>query len=412
MEGARQRIEEIRKADINIEVNDEEGKPVLAAEVSIKLKKHEFHFGTAMSSIITGTDDISKLKHSLGTSIGKKYKYVSQADCGKYLNISREYFNTITIQNGMKWKWWYKPGIRELTDNTLKWARDHDMDVRGHCVIFPGWRHLPSDLRDLQDEPEQLRRKADTHIRNVVGHYRGSVYEWDVINEPVSSNDLMNVLGYNIMTEWFSIASQYDPSARLIVNEFGILSSRKNSKRRREEYYRIVRDLIEGGAPIGGIGMQGHFKFQDGSDLTDPEIIYEVLDRFAGLEKPIVITEFDINISDETVQADYMRKFMTIVFSHPRVEGITIWGFWEGDVWRPNTALWRRDWSIKPNGNVWINLVHKEWSTDTKGSTDKQGIFRTSGFLGLYEIVIKKDKRVEKVEMRLQKKGANLKVVL
>lgn len=37
-----------------------------------------------------------------------------------------------------------------------------------------------------------------------------------------------------------------------------------------------------------------------------------------------------------------------------------LWGFWAGDHWIPHAALFRRDWSIKPNGRVYQDLVfHK-----------------------------------------------------
>ena len=62
-------------------------------------------------------------------------------------------------------------------------------------------------------------------------------------------------------------------------------------------------------------------------------------------------------------------------------------GFWEGRHWRPNAALWRKDWSIKPAGKMWKKLVFETWWTKEKRNTDKSGLCTISAFLGDYEVV-------------------------
>ena len=52
--------------------------------------------------------------------------------------------------------------------------------------------------------------------------------------------------------------------------------------------------------------------------------------QFATLGLPVRITELDIDSNDEELQADYFRDFLTASFSHPNINGIMIWGFWEG----------------------------------------------------------------------------------
>jgi hypothetical protein len=65
-----------------------------------------------------------------------------------------------------------------------------------------------------------------------------------------------------------------------------------------------------------------------------------------------------------------------------------LWVFWEGDGWKPDCALWRKDWSEKPNATVWRDLVGKQWSTNAKGGTDAMGRFTTRGHRGLYEVSV------------------------
>jgi len=91
---------------------------------------------------------------------------------------------------------------------------------------------------------------------------------------------------------------------------------------------------------------------------------------------------------DEELQADYLRDIMTIAFSHPGVEAIVMWGFQERCHWRPAAALWRKDWSIKPAGEAWVDLVRGKWWTDETLTTDGKGIARARCFLGTHTIQV------------------------
>ena len=128
--------------------------------------------------------------------------------------------------------------------------------------------------------------------------------------------------------------------------------------------------------------MQAHF----GQSVQPPVQLLDIYDRFATLGLPVRITELDIDTSDEKLQADYFRDFLTASFSHPNINGIVLWGFWEGAHWRPNAAMYRKDWSPRPMADVWKDLILKQWWTDQHASTNVAGIAEMRGFLGDYEI--------------------------
>ena len=50
--------------------------------------------------------------------------------------------------------------------------------------------------------------------------------------------------------------------------------------------------------------------------------------------------------------------------------------------------MFRRDWSLKPNGGAYEDLVFKQWWTNADGKTATSGTFTTRGFLGDYEIEV------------------------
>jgi len=75
---------------------------------------------------------------------------------------------------------------------------------------------------------------------------------------------------------------------------------------------------------------------------------------------------------------------MELCFAHPAVKGIMMWGFWEGRHWRPEAALWRKDWTIKPNRRAYVNLMD-EWKTRGHEKI-VDGALKFRGFFGEYLI--------------------------
>ena len=94
------------------------------------------------------------------------------------------------------------------------------------------------------------------------------------------------------------------------------------------------------------------------------------------------------------------------MFSHPSVNGVVMWGFWEGRHYAPGAALWRRDWSPKPNGQAWLDLVQKEWQTNVLGKNQWRRSVKThAAFLGDYQITVNAGGRKLEKTVSLEKGG-------
>jgi hypothetical protein len=207
------------------------------------------------------------------------------------------------------------------------------------------------------------------------------------------------------MVDWFRAAKESDPGARLFINEYDILTANGANLRKQNSYYSMVETLLARGAPVEGIGLQGHFETP-----TPPERMLEILDRFARLGLPVVITEYDFATADEELQAQFTRDLMIVAFSHPAVTDFLMWGFWEGSHWKPQGAMIRRDWSEKPMYRVWRELIFERWHTDTSGATDSSGTFRFRGFLGEYEITVQAGGSTVELKAELKQDGQVLRV--
>ena len=116
--------------------------------------------------------------------------------------------------------------------------------------------------------------------------------------------------------------------------------------------------------------------------------ILSQLDRFAKLGLKIRITEFDIDTLDEDLQADFTRDLYTAAFSHPSVIGVQNWGFWAKAHWRPRAAMFRDDWTPKPNALAYKQLIYADWWSEETKQSDADGMVSCSAFYGSYLIEI------------------------
>jgi len=254
-------------------------------------------------------------------------------------------------------------------------------------------------------DAQKLRERIRGRITEIGTEFGGHLVDWDVVNEPTANQVLQDVLGPQAMVDWFAWARRADPKAKLYINDHCILSGGAVDEKRMDRFAQILQGLKDAGAAVDGIGEQAHFA----SSLVGPQRMLELLDRFSVYGWPIQITEFDQNSDDQQLQADYLRDFYTAAFSHPSISGIVMWGFWEGQHEAPDAALFDRDWSIKPNGQAFIDLTRKHWWTNEQGVSDEQGTFATRGFLGDYEITVTaRDGRKQAAKARLAKPGTTV----
>lgn len=379
---AADRIEKHRKGNLDIQITDANGKPVKGATVEVKMQQHAYGFGTEVNS--------QYFSKSEGTPDGIKYR-----------DAIKNHFNESVIGNGLKWIAWENSQNRKDAIQTVKWLRDNHLQVRGHCLVWPGWKHLPKSLLEVKDDSAALRKRVLNHITEEVGLLKGQLVDWDVTNETFGNKDLMAILGKEEMIEWYKLTRQTDPSVKLYINDNSVLTGRKL-----DFYLNEIQYLLDHKAPLDGIGEQGHMS------PMSIEQVWKNLNQLAKFKLPIKITEFDVVTPDEELQADWTRDFLTLIFSHPLTEGFVMWGFWDGEHWLHDAPIYYKDWSLKPSGKVWIDLTSKQWWSNFKGQSDTNGAFKNRGFLGSYEATVKLGNRSKTVKFDLPKEGKIVSVVL
>ncbi len=378
---ALQRIEEIRTAPLEIKIVDFKGKPVKGAEVEVSLKQSAFIWGTAVNEKMLSGDDVM-------SDIYRKHL--------------AELFNSATIENGFKTPCW--GGNEHFKQNTMRafeWLHKNGFRQRAIPLVWPAWKFNPVTTKEIALRDTSLfNRYIKAQFYERMAYAKGRVNAWDVVNEVMHEKEFFSYLPENVVAEWFRLARCLDPDVQLYINEYGMLNGIQ-SPQNIQEYIGTIEKLRAQGAPIDGIGIQGHV----GRQPRGPELVMADLDLLLPVGLPVQITEFDFDTPDEELQAEYIRDFLIAVYSHPIVTGITLWGFWEAYHWKPDAAMFRKDWSAKPSAAIWREWVKGKWNTHDKKVTDSAGKVKLRGHLGTYTIRVSHKGKVKELSCQLSKDG-------
>ncbi len=247
-------------------------------------------------------------------------------------------FSTVTPENEMKWEQ-IEPARGEFqfgpADDIVDRAREADQKIRGHTLV---WHfQLPDWVRELG--PRELEAAMRNHIAKVVGHYKGDVGVWDVVNEPVSDRGGLRPsvfarrLGERFIALAFRLAHRADPAAKLYLNEIGAEGINAKSNR----LYEIVGRLKREGVPIDGVGFQFHANL-DGL----PGDFGANLQRFAALGLDIAITEADVGVPlpPDGEKLDHQARIYEQIVRGcltASCRSLTFWGFTDSRSWISET---------------------------------------------------------------------------
>ena len=200
-------------------------------------------------------------------------------------------------------------------------------------IFVPGFFNIESKEGHLYGSLIDILRN---HIYTVVGHYKGRVKYWDVVNEAATGNGYYkesiwyNIIGPEYIEMAFRWAHEADPDALLFYNDYGAEGINKKS----DAIYDFINYLIKNNVPIHGIGLQMHLNLDCHPSME--EMTAEVttnMQRLAELGLEIHITEMDVCIAGDVTQgklnqqADIYRGIIDTCLSIDACKSIVMWGF-------------------------------------------------------------------------------------
>lgn len=358
-----EQIRALRTGELLIKVVDATGQPVENATVHLQQTSHHFEFGVSLRTEMFADSLDSNPQESNNQT--------------QYLNIARSLFNASVPEDALKW---YStesvPGQVSYADadRILAWSEQNHQKMRGHHLFWAVERWNQDWLKALSTD--QLRTAVQNRATEMCDRYRGRIPEYDVLNEILNGDFFQQRLGEGIVKEMFLWCHAADPSARLYTNEYNILNGEQ-----RDRYIELVRSLIAQGVPLGGIGVQAHIR----QDITADQIQHN-LDSLAELGIPIKITEFSAVAETDAEQAQMLSSLYRVAFAHPAVDGIYMWGFWEGSNWEPRSAIFHQNFEPKLAAEVYRDLIYRQWWTDETAPTNVNGEYSTRAFFGTYQL--------------------------
>lgn len=270
----------------------------------------------------------------IGAAIDLKYNSIEA-----YKTIMTNEFNTIVMENMMKWATTNPAEDRYLysgADVAAYIAKEHGMKMRGHALVWhsqlPDWVTKKSDTWTK----DELLDTIEKYVTNVAGHFRGSVYSWDVLNEVIEDDGsfreslFYRVTGQDYIRLALETARKADPDARLLINDYSVETLNPKS----DALYKLVKELKEEGVPLDGVGFQCHLVLGE----TDFESMEANIQRFQDLGLVVELTEIDIRIEapfgeEELLEqkAEY-KQLMTLALDN-NIDTFVVWGIHDGHTW-------------------------------------------------------------------------------
>ncbi|MEV0232763.1 lectin [Nonomuraea sp. NPDC050786] len=313
---------------------------------------------------LTVTTPASAAASTLGAAAAQSGRYFGAAVAAGHLGESayvttwdRE-FNGVTAENEMKW------GPIEPSRGSFNWgpadqivnhAVSKGMKIRGHTLVWhsqlPGWVNGNMSAADL-------RSAMTNHINQVMGHYKGKIYAWDVVNEAFADGGAVGTLRSSVFTqklgngfieEAFRAARAADPNVKLCYNDYNIDDANASKTR---GVYNMVRDFKARGVPIDCVGLQSHFG-------NPPSNYQQNIAQFAALGVDVQITELDVGGSG-SAQADAYRRVTQACMAVSRCTGITVWGITDKYSWRSGDTplLFDGNYNKKPAYDAVLNALN------------------------------------------------------
>lgn len=256
-------------------------------------------------------------------------------------------------------------------DKIVKFAKENGMEMRGHTLIWhsqvPDWFFLDKDGKQMVEETDPVQReknkrlllkRLETHVKTVVKRYKNDIKSWDVVNEviddsPQNERGLRESAWYKITGDEyikvaFETARRYAAKdAKLYINDYNTEVQPK-----RDYLYNLVKDLLEQGVPIDGVGHQAHIQ------IGWPSIkeIEDSINMFADLGLDNQITELDVSLYGwppsnayqdydsipddilETQAVRYDALFQLYEKLGSKISSVTFWGISDNHTWLDDRA--------------------------------------------------------------------------
>lgn len=392
-------IEANRKGNCRIQFTDENGSPLANQKVTITQLSHDFNYGA----------NIFLLDELGDEEANASYRQLFR----EHFNLATLpfYWNTLEPQEGRPRfaKDSEKIYRRPAPDLCLEFCAENNITPKLHCLFYD--KFAPDWMKGIDEATAKA--KLEKRMKEIAERYHDKMFEVEVTNELFCVHDRQTALGSSrdIINWCFETARKYFPTDQLTINEANPIPDIAKLDYY-SPYFMLCDSLLKQGVCIDRIGLQNH-QFTGVSAQTpeeyeqdvlsgviynNAEMYFRALDVMAELGKPLEITEvtvptFGETEEDEQLQADMLKFWFSVWFSHPAVDTVVYWNTIDGytfasNSWNENNCrggLWHHDMTPKKSAVMLKKLFTEIWHTDLELTTDADGYVDFRGFYGEYE---------------------------
>ena len=301
-----------------------------------------------------------------------------------------------------------------MNDN-LQWADKNNLRVKGHPLLWH--ESLPSWIIAFENM-EELEEIINNRISKLINSYPKIPF-WDVYNEPVAP--FKAHVHPSGITRWITYKGGIEPAMKYLYNLVNQIDPTKkyvnNHYHPKEpEFIAINQYFIDEDLNYCAIGMQAHM--QTDSGVLSETDLWNLLEDYSKFEKEIHFTEITVTSSKrfkdweehkvylkkredllkqgkylnleslvdyENYQADYLKDFFTLAFSHPALTSITIWNLTDLNAWRGHAGgILDKDFNPKKAFYTLKKLIKEDWGTKTEITQKVKKPIVFNGFYGDY----------------------------
>jgi endo-1,4-beta-xylanase len=253
------------------------------------------------------------------------------------------YWKQFSPENSGKW------GVVEPTRDAMQWtgfdqmmafAATNKLITKGHTLIW--YSQAPTWITTLSTA-DQLAEVIEW-VDGFAARYPQLQY-LDVVNEPIHGTPTYaaalggaGASGWDWVRWAFTRARAKMPNTTLVLNDYEV----ENSQNQGLRFLQIAR-LLQDDGTLDMLGFQGHFL--EGSDVRQ---VQAMLITMQSLGLPLSISELDLNFADDAAQLARYKALWPVLYRHPAMRGITLWGYKQGTMWRADAYLRRSDGSERP----------------------------------------------------------------
>ena len=241
--------------------------------------------------------DVFKKDFLIGAAINESHSS-EPANGNCEVALIKKHFNSISPENVLKWGSIHPaPDHYNFgpADRYVEFGVKNGMFIIGHVLVWhnqtPAWV-----FKDEQVNPpsrDALLQRMHDHIFTVVSRYKGKIGGWDVVNEAVDEDGTLRqspwlkIIGEDYLLKAYQFAHEADPNAQLYYNEYSLENAPK-----RAGAIALIKKLQAQGAPIAGIGLQGHYKME----WPAPGDVDATIEALGKLGLKVMITELDVDV--------------------------------------------------------------------------------------------------------------------